>query len=62
MTDKSAWETAMEDFVNGMSDEEWEQFLIDTDYELYTGEHFRNMGHIYPQWLQDITHKKEEEE
>jgi hypothetical protein len=60
MSDKPEWEKEMEDFVNGMSEEEWEQFLLDTDFEFYNSEHFREMGMLYPQWLQDITHKEEE--
>jgi hypothetical protein len=60
MPDKPEWEKEMEDFVNGMSEEEWEQFKIDTEFDFYNSEHFRKMSHLYPQWLQDITHKEEE--
>jgi hypothetical protein len=51
---KPLWEKEMEDYINGMSEEEWKQFLIDTDFEYYNSEHFRKMKVIYPQWLQDL--------
>lgn len=54
---KPLWEKEMEDYINGMSEEEWKQFLIDTDFEYYNSEHFRNMKVIYPQWFQDLVEK-----
>ena len=56
---KPKWKKEMEDFVNGMSDEEWEQFKIDTNFDYYNSEHFQNMSRIYPQWLQDLTAQAE---
>lgn len=50
----------MEEYINGMSEEEWKQFLIDTDFEYYNSEHFRKMKVIYPQWLQELVDKANE--
>jgi hypothetical protein len=51
---KEDWEKEMEEFVGGMSEEEFQEFLKDTDYEFYTSDHFKKHSHIYPQWLQDL--------
>jgi hypothetical protein len=57
---KPLWEKEMEEYINGMSEEEWKQFLIDTDFEYYNSEHFRKMKVIYPQWLQELVDKANE--
>lgn len=54
---KEPWEQEMEDFVNGMSDEEFEQFKKDTGYERYTSESFKKISHWYPNWLQKLCEK-----
>lgn len=60
MPNKPDWEKEMEEYITEMSDEEFQEFLKDTEYEFYTGDQFRKMGHLYPKWLQDITHRSNE--
>ena len=33
--EKPEWETDMEDFIDNMTEEEWEQFKIDTGFDFY---------------------------